>query len=475
MIKKVGILTILFIMVITIPAYGFSDVDEKDWYFSDIKYLKDNQVTLGYKDGSYKPKNPITNAETLTMLLRATNIPVDPVEGDHWALGTLMTSYKQGIIEDMATFSYDEKATRGSVARWAVKSLGLESTKIINIFKDTSNIDALTLYEEGIIKGEVKNGDRFYYPDKTITRAEIGVIVSRIMKYKDNKVEFKDQSYAQKPSLPPVNMVKLSLVAPLSETEYDISNKQFQTQEDFKKLFVYMGHNNLTTYKIRINGLAISDTQNNIFKEALRLGFKEAHGKYPEYYSTANSVSYQGYGNSNYVDLDISVNNINISDDNIKYYRAEFFNKIDHKLEEFITNGDLRSDMTQYDMAKFLFDWIVQNTEYDYSYGPLSYTGYGQIVHAKAVCQGYTASYNYMLKRLGIATYGISGFTTPKNKTEEAHLWTIAYLDGTRYHIDTTWGDSWGTRNGETNYKYFASDGASLSKTHSWDKAMYGQ
>ena len=33
------------------------------------------------------------------------------------------------------------------------------------------------------------------------------------------------------------------------------------------------------------------------------------------------------------------------------------------------------------------------------------------------------------------------------------HIWTVAELDGTTYHIDTTWGDM---TTGGIDYKYFA-------------------
>ena len=146
--------------------------------------------------------------------------------------------------------------------------------------------------------------------------------------------------------------------------------------------------------------------------------------------------------------------------------------KVDEQLNKFITNGDITSDMTQYEIAKFLFEWVVENTEYDYSFKPLSYTGYSQIVNGKAVCQGYTATYNLMLKRLGIETYGITGKAGIIRKEE--HIWTIAYLDGVRYHIDTTWGDSYGKTTGEIDYSYFATNGEKISKTHEWDRNIFG-
>ena len=50
-----------------------------------------------------------------------------------------------------------------------------------------------------------------------------------------------------------------------------------------------------------------------------------------------------------------------------------------------------------------------------------------------AVCDGYTGAYNLLLKLEGINCY---------TQTGSEHAWTVAVLDGTEYHIDTTWGDS---------------------------------
>ena len=71
------------------------------------------------------------------------------------------------------------------------------------------------------------------------------------------------------------------------------------------------------------------------------------------------------------------------------------------------------------------------------------------------MCDGYTGAYNLLLKLEGIDC------TTLSNSS---HIWTVATLDGTEYHIDTTWGDSSRT----INYNYFAMTEAQSRAEHPW-------
>ena len=72
-----------------------------------------------------------------------------------------------------------------------------------------------------------------------------------------------------------------------------------------------------------------------------------------------------------------------------------------------------------------------------------------------AVCDGYTGAYNLLLRLEGIDC-------TAQFNTD--HIWTVATLDGTRYHIDTTWGDQ-GTR---VDMSFFAMSEAASRAKHAW-------
>lgn len=107
--------------------------------------------------------------------------------------------------------------------------------------------------------------------------------------------------------------------------------------------------------------------------------------------------------------------------------------------------GVLRLDMTEMDKARIYYEWICRNCAYDYQAGndSLSHIPYNLFVNHTAVCDGYTGAYNLLLKLEGIrCTSYIS----------DDHIWTVAVLDGTEYHIDTTWGGV----GSSVNYSYFA-------------------
>ena len=98
--------------------------------------------------------------------------------------------------------------------------------------------------------------------------------------------------------------------------------------------------------------------------------------------------------------------------------------------------------MTQKEKARVYYDWVVAHCNYDWDdykgveSRPASHISYGVFEGGLAVCQGYTAAYNLLLRLEGIAC---STETALYNL--QPHLWTTAMLDGVVYHIDATWGD----------------------------------
>lgn len=108
-------------------------------------------------------------------------------------------------------------------------------------------------------------------------------------------------------------------------------------------------------------------------------------------------------------------------------------------------SGEITTSMSDYEKARVYFTWICDNCVYDYTAGDssLSHIAYSLFENGTAVCDGYTGAYNLLLKLEGIDCTALSN---------NSHIWTVATLDGTDYHIDTTWGDS----GPAPNYDYFA-------------------
>lgn len=146
------------------------------------------------------------------------------------------------------------------------------------------------------------------------------------------------------------------------------------------------------------------------------------------------------------------------TDAQLAEYRAYTLDAAIAVHDQLWTDGSITADMSEYDKARVYYDWVCRNCTYDYGAGDqsLSHIPYALFKDGVAVCDGYTGAYNLLLKLEGISCSALSN---------DSHIWTVAELDGTTYHIDTTWGDSSGIR---TDYAYFAMTPAQSWNYHHW-------
>ncbi len=67
-----------------------------------------------------------------------------------------------------------------------------------------------------------------------------------------------------------------------------------------------------------------------------------------------------------------------------------------------IIESIIKKGMSDYDKAKAIHDWLVNNCEYDWSFSsPYTIFEEGPILYGKGVCQGYAFAFN----RLAIFIY----------------------------------------------------------------------
>ncbi len=143
------------------------------------------------------------------------------------------------------------------------------------------------------------------------------------------------------------------------------------------------------------------------------------------------SGSYLYYVGENYVSL--ALHSL-LSKNQYKSY-SEKFNKAVSK----ILSG-LKDDMSEFERALYLHDYLVNNCEYDENVDEENdedqYNSYGALVNKLAVCEGYAEAYHYLLSCVGINSLNVSGFSDG-----EAHEWNIVSIDDEWYHTDVTWDD----------------------------------
>lgn len=111
--------------------------------------------------------------------------------------------------------------------------------------------------------------------------------------------------------------------------------------------------------------------------------------------------------------------------------------------------------------ALLLHNYLVINTEYDYSYS--RYSAYNALVDHSAVCQGYSEAYVLLCNSVGIECKIV--ISRSMN-----HAWNIVNIDGSWYHVDCTWDDPKFTYNGVIikmlYYKYFMKSDSGLPSNH---------
>lgn len=94
----------------------------------------------------------------------------------------------------------------------------------------------------------------------------------------------------------------------------------------------------------------------------------------------------------------------------------------------------ITEDMDQYQKAKYLYEYLIDNTSYDITQIDQSFIS--TLLNHTGVCQGYTEAYQYLLGKLGIPATMEIGVAEG-----EPHSWNQVYLDEKWYQADVTWGD----------------------------------
>lgn len=118
-----------------------------------------------------------------------------------------------------------------------------------------------------------------------------------------------------------------------------------------------------------------------------------------------------------------------------------------------------------YTKAKYIYDWIVENTEYQEGVAQ-NQTILSVLLHHQSVCAGYARTFQYLMEQAGIETIYVTGMAQGAD-----HAWNIAWLDGVPYQFDVTWGEvSTGNSNVRIadyiRYDYFAITSEEMLRDH---------
>ena len=164
----------------------FSDVSEEDWFYSYVQELSQAGVIAGYPDGTFGPYDTVTLGAALVLILRSAGYEDQEMTGTHWASGYLELALSLELLEDVGGENLDDSASRLLIAQMVAKVLNLSASQASSPFSDTTDGFVTALYEAGIVQGSYgADGPLIYQPDSAIRRAEITVILSRMLEWQD--------------------------------------------------------------------------------------------------------------------------------------------------------------------------------------------------------------------------------------------------------------------------------------------------
>ncbi|HCG99179.1 MAG TPA: hypothetical protein DE036_05105 [Actinobacteria bacterium] len=167
---------------------SFTDVSSSAWHKRYIDMLVARGIISGYPDGTFRPDNNVTRAEFAKMVCIAKDwVPGDPpaisfndVATDHWACGYIENVKSNVVIVGYPDGSYGpgKSITRAEIAAIVSRLLNLEAGT--GSFKDISSHWAqgfiCSCYGAGIINGY---NDNTFKPNNPATRAEAAKMIAQ--------------------------------------------------------------------------------------------------------------------------------------------------------------------------------------------------------------------------------------------------------------------------------------------------------
>ena len=476
--KGVPALVLALALALTVPAWAaqdtpdnfvrsktyagqFSDLTPESTFYDNVAALYAYGLSVGKADGSFGLRDQLTVghvvifAGRIRSLYRTGDAEAGPgayaAENEAAALRYLRYLQAEGVIGTELDESLSTPATRAQVAHVLANTLPEEALPPVHtdlvtqayasrqFITDVTEYtpyyqDILTLYRTGVSVGSDAAGS--FLPDQPITRGAAAAMLTRMV---DPSLRAtpdwdlgKESWSAQGAAMGDLVPLGTYIAAPATAAEIDESVR-------------YMLASNQNTLVLQYPSLSVTSAR-RVMEAALA-----AVKTYCEQcYNTVNCT----YSADGSITLTFSAAS---AGDQILTYRDAAMEAAIAVHDALWESGEITTSMSDYEKARVYFTWICDNCVYDYTAGDssLSHIAYSLFENGTAVCDGYTGAYNLLLKLEGIDCTALSN---------NSHIWTVATLDGTDYHIDTTWGDS----GPAPNYDYFAMTAEESWQHHSW-------
>ena len=430
----------------------FKDVSQADYYYKEVMAMYQQGAISGYGDGTFLPQNTVSHAEALKLVCLAAGFTFSAQTDASKPWYTEVMSFAvEKKIADAGT-DPNQAASREEMCKYIAAAFNIPLQTSTDVFTDTDSSLANTLYEYGVISG-IPNGDGTlsFGGDNKVKRCEVCVMLFRVK----NTVQSSSVQALPSDTEESSDEEKVQIVSNSAEPfVLDMSHYQvarpasFSSFDDYVNAWRYMLANAVLNEQFSLEGSYTRAELTQIMTKAQN-AFYFASFDYMEYYSFLNrwkiSAMYSLDENGNCLDPTITLrlsNVFGISDSEILQEISVFKESCAQIVTNLFANGTLSTAMTAKEKAYVLYRYVAQHVVYDSS--STLYSGYDAVVGGTAVCQGYTAMYNYLCNIAGAPMVSMTG-----SCGGNGHVWSRIFSDGVWYNIDSTWGDP---TTGDPNY-----------------------
>ena len=126
----------------------------------------------------------------------------------------------------------------------------------------------------------------------------------------------------------------------------------------------------------------------------------------------------------------------------------------------------------EYEKASRIHDVLARNISYQNDGKNDRHTIVGPLIERKAVCDGYSKAYSYVLSKIGMESIVVRGTATnPALAIEESHAWNMIRINGNWCHVDVTFDST--LSDDFQRHDYFGLSDRMISADHQYNKAMY--
>lgn len=183
--KKYISLILMLILVFSVSAYGFSDVNsDYQWAKAAIDYFYEENIINGYEDGSFRPGNYIKNSEVAKILVEVFGEAditgsFSDVSSECWYATYVNKAYEYFLRDDKF---YPEELSKRKEIAYAIYTAIIKENFNENASEAEKYEIALSKMQSlGIIEGYEDNTIR---PENNVTRAEFCVMLKRALDIK---------------------------------------------------------------------------------------------------------------------------------------------------------------------------------------------------------------------------------------------------------------------------------------------------